>query len=192
MRVETEFRAAAKWTPEQDEQLKKLVMSNRSFRDAVTVINTEHGTSFSRSAAIGRANRLGLCNPMPKSEQGLRKSRRVEKILEAKKKRQDARPLREPKFKAEPVEAAPAFAGMLGLSLHDLFEMSGDRPNQCRAIEGDTADALYCGATTRAGRAWCDHHHGRFTTKPEPRLRAADASRRGRKVSNYVGSHEAA
>lgn len=178
--------------PEHDEQLKKLVLANRSFRDAATIINTDHGTSFTRSAAIGRANRLGLCSPMPKAERAQRKTHRVEKLLEAKKQRQDTRPLREPKFKAEPVEAPPAFAGLLNLSLQDLFELSSDRQNQCRAIEGDTNDALYCGAATRPGRSWCDHHQARFCVKPERRLQESEANRSGPKASNYSGSYEAA
>jgi GcrA cell cycle regulator len=48
------------WAPEHSDALRELVAKGMSFSEAARAINTRFNTSYSRSAALGRARRLGL------------------------------------------------------------------------------------------------------------------------------------
>lgn len=67
-------RLAVKWLPEHDTALRKHLDAKLSFTQAAAKINGEFRTSYSRNAAIGRANRLGWQSSCPKTG-GQRKPR---------------------------------------------------------------------------------------------------------------------
>jgi GcrA cell cycle regulator len=48
------------WAPEHSDALRELVAKGLSFSEAAQAINSRFNTSYSRSAALGRARRLGL------------------------------------------------------------------------------------------------------------------------------------
>ena len=60
------------WTLEQSEALKDFVLSGLSYAKSAAAINNRFGTAYSRNAAIGRANRIGLAVPV-KAKQPPRK-----------------------------------------------------------------------------------------------------------------------
>jgi GcrA cell cycle regulator len=53
----------AVWTPELSEALKACVLAGLSFAQSAAKLNSDFGTTFTRNAAIGRANRLGMQYP---------------------------------------------------------------------------------------------------------------------------------
>jgi GcrA cell cycle regulator len=48
------------WAPEHSDALRELIARGMSFSEAARAINSRFSTSYSRSAALGRARRLGL------------------------------------------------------------------------------------------------------------------------------------
>jgi GcrA cell cycle regulator len=48
------------WAPEHSAALREFVERGMSFADAADAVNARFGTAYSRSAAIGRAKRMGL------------------------------------------------------------------------------------------------------------------------------------
>jgi GcrA cell cycle regulator len=57
------------WTPEQDAALKAHVERNElPYSKIVGEINREFHTSYTRNAVIGRAKRIGCCNPVRKTK----------------------------------------------------------------------------------------------------------------------------
>jgi GcrA cell cycle regulator len=55
---------AGGWTQEQSDALKAHVEAGDSYSVAAAKINAKFGTSYSRNATIGRANRIGLASPV--------------------------------------------------------------------------------------------------------------------------------
>jgi GcrA cell cycle regulator len=51
------------WTPEHSTALREFVGRGMSYADAAEAVNARFGTAYSRSAAIGRAKRMGLVVP---------------------------------------------------------------------------------------------------------------------------------
>jgi GcrA cell cycle regulator len=48
------------WAPEHSDALRELIAKGMSFAEAARTINSRFNTSYTRSAAVGRAQRLGL------------------------------------------------------------------------------------------------------------------------------------
>src|SRR5262252_460600 len=48
------------WAPEHSAALREFVERGMSYADAADAVNARFGTAYSRSAAIGRAKRMGL------------------------------------------------------------------------------------------------------------------------------------
>jgi hypothetical protein len=55
------------WTPEMDDIIRKCVAAGERYALAVDRIKKDLGVSVTKNAIIGRANRMGLSNPAPKS-----------------------------------------------------------------------------------------------------------------------------
>jgi GcrA cell cycle regulator len=51
------------WTPEHSTALGEFIARGMSYADAADAVNARFGTAYSRSAAIGRAKRMGLIVP---------------------------------------------------------------------------------------------------------------------------------
>ena len=48
------------WAPEHSDALRELIAKGLSFSEAAQAINSQFNTSYTRSAALGRARRLRL------------------------------------------------------------------------------------------------------------------------------------
>src|SRR2546423_1163772 len=48
------------WAPEHSDALREFIAKGMSFSEAAQAINSRFDTSYTRSAALGRARRLGL------------------------------------------------------------------------------------------------------------------------------------
>lgn len=184
------------WTPERVAKLLEIWPGGATAKEAAAIIG-----GVSRCAVIGKVHRLGL----PKRPQDGRGSKIVapEVLAQKLKKVRDrsahkqrvrralARGAAVPEFQPsapEPqIPAAPAYEGSRNLPFAEL----GAR--ECRFIEGDAPEYLSCGNQVVGDGSWCRHHQQIVWVKPElRRATAADANRRGRKVSNFTGSYEAA
>lgn len=184
------------WTPERVAKLLEIWPLGTSASEAAALIG-----GVSRNAVIGKVHRLKL----PKRPQDCGGSRQVspEALAERVQKRRAlgahrqrvrralARGAELPKYEAPEPQAvavsAPTFEGSLKLPFASLG------PLQCRFIEGEAPDYESCGNPVAGSTSWC-HHHQRVVWVPSEQRRATsyDANRRGRKVSNYVGSFEEA
>lgn len=182
------------WTPERVEMLREIWPRGYSASQTASMIG-----GVTRCAVIGKVHRLKL--PVRPQDNGGRRA--IDPDVLAKKKqaahdrsahrqrvrRADARGDATPEFKpsAGPaIAASPAYEGSLRLEFADL--VSG----QCLFPEGSEVPFAFCGTPVAGGTSWCAHHQQIVWVKPEQRRATSyDANRRGRKVSNFVGSHEA-
>ncbi len=54
---------SSSWPPEHSEALRAYLARGMSYSESADAINAKFGTAYSRSAAIGRARRMGLAGP---------------------------------------------------------------------------------------------------------------------------------
>jgi GcrA cell cycle regulator len=116
------------WMPEHDAALKEFFSAEMSYAEIASAINFrfEQKTSFSRNAAIGRANRLGLRTPVkPKAV--------------PKKRHQAYRPRPKPVETHETIQIRCAEMAPGTLTLLELG------PDDCRYPFGEAAPYLFCG-----------------------------------------------
>jgi GcrA cell cycle regulator len=151
------------WTLEQSDALKGHIAVGLSYAKSAALINACFGTSFSRNAAIGRANRLGLqCQERPKAK----KKPRVYK----------------PRQRSERVRIIPANGNSNAMRVVSTVVVEQMRlrcveiipinltlaqidDTQCRYIAGD--DHLYCGHPKMVGSSYCGPHHFLVWEKPK-------------------------
>lgn len=165
-----------KWTPEQDAELKQQLDDCASFSVAAAAINEKFGTSYSRNAAIGRANRLGLCKAafVRNKETQVRTPnpnvrRRVTRVIRANGNSDKMRLIECPETDLPPitcVEVEP-----LNLSLLDLPH------NGCRYPYGD-GPFTFCGHPQVASSSYCGPHWAITYSRPRGSDPAAAESRR--------------
>lgn len=183
---------AAKWLPEHDIALRTHLAAELSYSQAAAKINAEFRTSYSRNAAIGRGNRIGLKSLCP-NYAGERKPRRKKGYVTA-----DGIVERTRRRKAKPQQFACDETGHrvadvvpLHLSLIDLDV------GQCRWPYGDGSAALpytFCGCEQFEGSSYCANHVALSTQEErtwsdERRARAAAWMR---KLNGFKGSFSAA
>lgn len=183
------------WTPERVDMLREIWPKGYSASQMANMIG-----GVSRCAVLGKAHRLML-DPRAKDGSGVCKVRSEPTEAEKQKARDrnahNKRVLRAKQRGAEPPEfkartpmpevaPAPPYAGSLKLPFAVLTG------SQCRFIEGDAPEFLSCGNEVHGG-SWCAYHQQIVWVAPERRRATSyDANRRGRKVSNFVGSFEPA
>lgn len=145
------------WTDAAIATLKKLHAKGIPYSAVAAALNAKHGTKFTRNAAIGKANRIGLDRPRPTTPKA------------AKPKADPPRATRKAAaFTAQPFHIEPDQPGMI--KLLDL------RPCHCRWPIGDVKadDFGFCGARPLNGKPYCSPHQARATGLTQPRqLRAA-------------------
>jgi GcrA cell cycle regulator len=143
------------WTDAYDAALKTHHSAGAlSFAEMAVAINREFNTDFSRNAAIGRANRLGLASdnerkPISKTRQPrlapARDRQRAERIAS----RPTIVPFEEARLRC--VEIDP-----LAISLMDL------EPHHCRFPYGGDAPGeaiTFCGHPAMSDKSWCVPHY---------------------------------
>lgn len=163
---------SACWPPAHCEALSEFVTGGMSYRAAADAINARFGTSYSRSAALGRGRRMGLGEPErsrpPPTEAPLRQARR---------------PRSDDSALLELLRRRPVFQRRKGVQLRfvdvnprHLTLVELDR-SDCRypyggELEGDAI--TFCGHRRRKGSSYCTPHF-RLTRNPDvPIVRAAN------------------
>lgn len=132
--------AAEDWTPDRIAMLRRLCAEGLSF-DTIGGL-----MGISRSAAIGKAKRLGIqkfpAKPSPRQRPVTACGKRI---------------LTPRIVTSEPVKAADDAPAPLMVPLLDL------EPNMCRWPCGDPRDPAFgfCGHEARTGSSWCEHHYRR-------------------------------
>jgi GcrA cell cycle regulator len=158
------------WTLEHSDALKSFVLvDGLSYAQSAAAINAQFGTTYSRNAAIGRANRIGLLVPAkpkrPPAPRKIQKSRqryspeskRVLTIFES----------------AEIIKLRCVEIVSLNLTLAEL-----DQATQCHYIAGE--DLRYCGHPIIEGSSYCGPHQA--LTRGQVRVEVSEGERQRRRL----------
>jgi GcrA cell cycle regulator len=146
------------WAPAHCEALREFVTKGLSFAEAALEINRKFGTDYTRSAAIGRARRMGLlARPRPRSPGpgGLTKARRPRPPRSHQPARGEARPPVSPPERPEPVKLRCVGITPRLLRLVDLA------PGDCRYPYGGDREGeaiAFCGHPRLPGSSYCGPH----------------------------------
>jgi GcrA cell cycle regulator len=149
------------WAPEHSDALREYLAKGMSYSEVADAINAKFETAYSRSAAIGRAKRMGLAGPKPPADLPRHwPGRPPEAKAPPLRKHRERHP---PEFmrpmpfferteatKLRCVEIAPRH-----LSLIDL------EPGDCRYPYGGDEDGeaiTFCGHPRRLGSSYCTPH----------------------------------
>jgi GcrA cell cycle regulator len=146
------------WASEHSEALREYVVRGMSYSEAVDAINGRFGTAYTRSAAIGRARRMGLTSPNEPEERANRPATAKMPGLLAPRPR--GRPADEAALPsafecAEPVKlrcvgVRPRLVSLVDLEANDCrYPYGGDR-------EGEAI--VFCGHPRFAGSSYCLPH----------------------------------
>jgi GcrA cell cycle regulator len=158
------------WTPEHSAALREFVERGMSFANAAEAVNARFGTAYSRSAAIGRAKRMGLVvgvRPEDRLAMVPRMQKRPSAQENGTRRRSDQRggvaesppPLAE---RAEPVKLRCVGIQPRLLSLVELED------SDCRYPYGGDKDGdsiAFCGHPRCSGSSYCAPHF-RLTRAP--------------------------
>ena len=146
------------WAPEHSDALRELIAKGMSFSEAARTINSRFNTSYSRSAALGRARRLGL-GPDDRQQPSM-PTRPVElrEIAEPSPShfRALALPWPTPVFK----EVVPVKLRCVGIEPRHRSLIELER-GDCRYPYGgdEEGEAItFCGHPRRAGSSYCGPH----------------------------------
>jgi GcrA cell cycle regulator len=146
------------WAPEHSEALRDYLAGNMSFSEAARALNAKFGTAYSRSAAIGRAKRMGFADPPDRPDEqsrpppvakGPRPERRRKRHVP-----EFMRPMPVWKRKKMPklrcVEIVPRHLSLFDLERGDCrYPYGGDE-------EGEAI--TFCGHPRRPGSSYCGPH----------------------------------
>lgn len=127
------------WTLEEESVLIDLVGAGFSYSQSAAHINEQFGKTYSRNAAIGKANRIGLqCpkkegRPTQRAHQPYKPRRKRPKLVAA------ARPVR--------CEVLPGNVSLLELA-----------NNGCRYPTDDRSPFVFCNSPQRDGSSYCPEH----------------------------------
>lgn len=137
------------WQPEHSEALKGHIEAGLSSAEAAAEINAQFNTSYSRSAVIGRANRMGLARPskiaIPRKHRPYKP--RIRRVNGNSNAMQVLRPLEIEHYKLRCVEIVPRHVSLLDLE-----------PNDCRYPYGD-GPITFCGHAKMPGSSYCVPHY---------------------------------
>jgi GcrA cell cycle regulator len=145
------------WPAEHCRALREYLKRGMSFSRAADAINAEFKTCYSRSAAIGRAKRMGLAGPD-----------RPEETPQPAPQAQAARPhvVRE-RYAAEFIVRIPVFEAAETVELRDVdvdprhLSVLELGPDDCRYPYGGDEDGqaiTFCGHPRRRGSSYCTAH----------------------------------
>jgi GcrA cell cycle regulator len=145
------------WAPEHIDALREYLAKGMSFSQAADAINAKFRTDYTRSAAIGRARRMGPAAPDrsadPTEPPAIAVAPRLRKLRERAQSELD-RPM--PVFeRAKPSKLRCVEIVSRHLSLMDL------EPGDCRYPYGGDADGeaiTFCGHPRRPGSSYCTPH----------------------------------
>lgn len=171
------------WAPEHSDALRELIAKGMSFSEAARAINSRFNTSYSRSAALGRARRLGLGPDHRQQPSMPTKPAELHEIAEPSPSnfRMLALPWPTPVFK----EVVPVKLRCVGIEPRHLSLTELER-SDCRYPYGgdEEGEAItFCGHPRRPGSSYCSPHFhlSRNPVEPHDEFRFAAASEGGMK-----------
>ena len=159
------------WTIEQQEMLVTLIGQGFSYSQSAKQINEKYGTNYSRNAAIGRANRIGLVAPerekkprtprvyKPKTRSG--EHHTITRIIRANGNSNAMRIValteaKEQRLRCVEISCTVPFADVTG----------------CRYSDSADAPFLFCNGDVKDGSSWCvPHYHLVYTPAAPPKPR---------------------
>jgi GcrA cell cycle regulator len=144
------------WLQEHSDALRRLVADGKSYSIIADLLNQAFGTDYSRNAAIGRAQRLGLCQASFARKPTYRATER--KAPEPKKPKLPPAP--PPRPDAETVKLRCAAVNPCHTRLVDL------EPHQCRYPYGEGQSITFCGHAALGGKSYCEPHLQLSTRAP--------------------------
>jgi GcrA cell cycle regulator len=156
------------WAPEHSDALRELIAKGMSFSEAARAINSRFNTSYSRSAALGRARRLGL-GPDDRQQPSMpTKPAELYEIAEPSPGhfRALALPWPTPVFK----EVAPVKLRCVGIEPRHLSLTELER-GDCRYPYGGDEEGetiTFCGHPRRPGSSYCSPHFHLSRNPVEP------------------------
>jgi len=171
------------WAPEHSDALRELIAKGMSFSEAARAINSRFNTSYSRSAALGRARRLGL-GPDGRQQPSMpTKPAELHEIAEPSPShfRTLALPWPTPVFK----EVAPVKLRCVDIEPRHLSLTELER-GDCRYPYGgdEEGEAItFCGHPRRPGSSYCSPHFhlSRNPVEPHDEFRFVAAGEGGMK-----------
>jgi GcrA cell cycle regulator len=135
------------WTPEQDAALKAHVERNElPYSRICDEINAEFNTHYTRNATIGRAKRIGCCNPVRKSA---RKNQYTTERVHPEPARRSPRP------RVKPPETNPLRCADVTARNVRLIELG---PDACRYAVDEVSPFLFCGEQQVPNESYCPGH----------------------------------
>ena len=149
---------SSNWALEHSEALREYVVRGMSYSEAVDAINGRFGTAYTRSAAIGRARRMGLTSSNEPEERANRPAgARTPGLLAPPSNRRPADEAEPPSAfeRAEPVTLrcvgiSPRLVSLVDLQARDCrYPYGGDK-------EGEAI--VFCGHPRFAGSSYCLPH----------------------------------
>ncbi len=155
---------SAYWPPAHCEALIEFVTSGMSYRDAADAINARFGSSYSRSAALGRGRRMGLGEPErsrpPPTEAPFQQAPRPRSDDSALLELLRRRPLfpRQKGVRLRCVDVDPRHLALVELERGDCRYPYGGE------LDGDAI--TFCGHRRRSGSSYCTPHF-HLTRNPE-------------------------
>jgi GcrA cell cycle regulator len=156
---------ATNWLPEHSAALRDLRARGMSYSDIADAINARFNTAYTRNAALGRAQRMGL-GSLDRAEPSLPNQPGADRVQEIRGEPRDD-VFRWPKPfvgkvdlpKLRCVETSPRHLSLIELECGDCRYPYG----------GDSEDEpiTFCGRPRRTGSSYCEPHLG-LSRDPEP------------------------
>jgi GcrA cell cycle regulator len=145
------------WAPAHSDALRQFLAKGMSYAQIADAINAEFNTSYSRSATIGRARRMGLAGPAhsgarqePQPEPGAKPPSKAQErhVPELPRPMPVAEQAEPPKLRC--IEIVPRHLALIDLEGGDCrYPYGGD-------VEGEAI--TFCGHPQRAGSSYCTPH----------------------------------
>jgi GcrA cell cycle regulator len=163
------------WAPEHSDVLRELVVRGVAFAEIADTINARFKTNYTRSAAIGRARRLGIAGPS--RPPGLPSESALDELFKR-------HPFERQSSRYRKAKPAPESAELRELRRADVeprdLSLVELEVGDCRYPYGGDAEGepiTFCGHPRRPGSSYCGPH---FRLSRSPELLSADPARLAR------------
>lgn len=138
----------SRWNDEMDADLRKMIAAGNSYTVAAAAINATFGTTFSRNAAIGRGDRIGLVSAQRRAPAKVKKLTRTSRTRETVRELDRAARI----FDAVPLADIPEPAPSHAIDIMALTEST------CHFPYGK-GPYTFCGHAVKVGSPYCAAHH---------------------------------
>jgi GcrA cell cycle regulator len=150
------------WTPDHSDALRQHLAMGLSYSESAEAINAKFGTDYTRSAALGRAKRMGVAGPKRRTDPARAKAPRLRKQGKPGKSRKlrEGRTGEVQKPTAPPLEREPVKLRCVGITPR-LLSFADLAPGDCRYPYGGDREGeaiTFCGHSQLAGSSYCPPH----------------------------------